>query len=87
MKKFSLYEFCQSGDAREFEMTVKQAVIAKCFDCCCYDPSEVRQCTSVKCPLHSLRDKWCPSKVYPKKELSEEQKKELSNRMKTLHKS
>lgn len=32
-----------------------RAVKAKCLDCCCYQPSEVRQCTSQRCDLWLYR--------------------------------
>jgi len=31
------------------------AIKAKCLDCCCWQPNEVRQCTSVTCPLWRYR--------------------------------
>jgi hypothetical protein len=32
-----------------------QAIRAKCLDCSCYQPSEVRLCEAVKCPLWPFR--------------------------------
>jgi hypothetical protein len=32
-----------------------QAIRAKCLDCSCYVPSEVRLCEAVKCPLWPFR--------------------------------
>jgi hypothetical protein len=33
----------------------RQAIKAKCLDCCCYDRAEVAGCTVVLCPLHPYR--------------------------------
>ena len=35
--------------------TPRKAIRAKCLDCCCGHPSEVRICTAVKCPLYPYR--------------------------------
>jgi hypothetical protein len=32
-----------------------KAIRAKCLDCSCYQPSEVRRCEAVKCPLWPFR--------------------------------
>lgn len=36
-------------------LTPIKAIRAKCLDCCCNHPSEVRICTAVKCPLYPYR--------------------------------
>ena len=36
-------------------LTPVKAIRAKCLDCCCGHPSEVRFCTAVKCPLYPYR--------------------------------
>ena len=36
-------------------LTPIKAIRAKCLDCCCGHPSEVRICTALKCPLHPYR--------------------------------
>jgi hypothetical protein len=33
----------------------RQAIKAKCLDCCGYDRAEVAGCTVIVCPLHSYR--------------------------------
>ena len=35
--------------------SVLAAVRAKCLDCCCYEPTEVRKCVATSCPLWPLR--------------------------------
>lgn len=32
-----------------------RAIRQKCLDCCCFQPSEVRNCTASKCPLYPYR--------------------------------
>ncbi len=36
-------------------MTPIKSIRAKCLDCCCNQPSEVRLCPSVNCPLWPFR--------------------------------
>ena len=36
-------------------LTPIKAIRAKCLDCCCSHPSEVRICTAMKCPLYPYR--------------------------------
>ena len=36
-------------------LTPVKAIRAKCLDCCCGHPSEVRICVAVNCPLHPYR--------------------------------
>lgn len=33
----------------------KDAIKAKCYDCCCYDFTEVRLCQAFSCPLWAFR--------------------------------
>ena len=35
--------------------SLRAAINAKCYDCCCYSRTEVGKCTSYECPLHKLR--------------------------------
>ena len=36
-------------------LTPRKAIRAKCLDCCCGHPSEVRDCTIKNCPLYPHR--------------------------------
>ena len=36
-------------------LTKGQAIRAKCLDCCCWQNTEVRECTVKKCPLWRYR--------------------------------
>ena len=35
--------------------SMRQAIAAKCYDCCCWDRTEVYQCTTFCCPLYRYR--------------------------------
>ena len=35
--------------------SLRAAINAKCFDCCCFQRGEVAKCTAVDCPLHHQR--------------------------------
>lgn len=37
------------------KLTPLKAIRAKCLDCTCYQPKEVRLCTITRCPLHEYR--------------------------------
>ncbi len=43
--------------AKSFAKTAspRQAIKAKCLDCCHADREEVRNCTVILCPLHAYR--------------------------------
>jgi hypothetical protein len=43
---------CEAGHAPQSPLS---AIRAKCRDCCCYQPGEVRRCEAVKCPLWPFR--------------------------------
>ena len=49
-----------SGKLRQFESAYtgksrKNAITAKCLDCCCYQQEEVRLCQATECPLWEYR--------------------------------
>lgn len=41
--------------AKENPRSLRLAINAKCFDCCCEQRAEVTHCTAVGCPLYLLR--------------------------------
>lgn len=45
-------------------LTPLRAIRAKCLDCCCGNPNEVRICTAEKCPLYSYRSGHRPKGKY-----------------------
>lgn len=55
---FKLYNYEQPTDFSKIELTPREAVLAKCYDCCCYDGREVLQCDIKTCPLHQFKEKW-----------------------------
>jgi hypothetical protein len=44
-----------AGEAGHKQMSPLEAIRLKCLDCCCYQPSEVRLCEAVTCPLWPFR--------------------------------
>lgn len=44
----------QVSDIQHKQNPVK-AIRAKCLDCCCNQPKEVRLCPTARCPLHPFR--------------------------------
>ena len=36
---------------KKYPKSLKSAIIAKCWDCCCYQKIEVSLCTAKDCPL------------------------------------
>ena len=61
-------------------MTQGQAIRAKCLDCCCGSAKEVKLCPMEDCPLYLFRLGHNPNR--PKRELSDEQKQALRERIK-----
>ena len=56
-----------------------EAIRARCLDCCCFQPSEVRKCVAVDCPSWPFRMGTNPFRA--KRTLSAEQKHELVERL------
>lgn len=56
-----------------------KAIKAKCYDCCAYQLNEVKLCPATRCPLWHFRFGNSP---YLKKELSEEKRKAIGQRLK-----
>jgi hypothetical protein len=56
-----------------------KAIRARCLDCCCGVPSEVRRCTAVECPSWPFRMGTNPFRE--KRLLSPNQKQALANRL------
>jgi len=63
-------------------MPVLKAIRLKCLECCCDQVVEVRLCPSEDCPLWPFRMGKNPYRK--KRELTEEQKTELAERMKRM---
>lgn len=61
-------------------MNPVKAIRAKCLDCCCGQPNEVRLCTIERCPLHPFRFGTNPYRA--KREYTEEQRAEMALRLK-----
>lgn len=61
-------------------MNPVKAIRAKCLDCCCGQPNEVRLCTIERCPLHPFRFGTNPYRA--KREYTEEQRAEMAMRLK-----
>lgn len=45
------------------KLTPMKAIRAKCLDCCCGQPSEVRKCPATDCPLFRYRFGKNPSRA------------------------
>ena len=59
-----------------------RAIKLKCLDCSTYNINEIKECPVKKCPLYPFRLGKNPFRK--KKELSEEERNKLSERMKNL---
>ena len=54
MKKFLLSEYDELKDLSDYQMCQKQAIMAKCKECCGFSMHEALLCDKVDCALHSL---------------------------------
>ena len=54
MKKFLISEYNEQKDLSDYEMTPRQAIMAKCKECCCWSMHEALLCQCTHCPLHGL---------------------------------
>lgn len=66
--------------------SMKDAIRMKCLDCCCYQFNEIKACTISNCPLYPFRNGKNPFINSPKRELTEEQKEVLRERLRALRK-
>lgn len=55
---FKLLDYQGITDFSKIELSAKEAILAKCWDCCCYDAIEVKECNIKTCPLHQFKEKW-----------------------------
>ena len=57
-KNFTLRDYTNRTDFTEIELTPKKAMMAKCYDCCCYDRKEVKLCNIKHCPLYKYKNRY-----------------------------
>lgn len=60
---------------------VLRAIKLKCLDCSTYNINEIKECPVKNCPLYPFR---LGKNPFRKRELSEEERNKLSERMKNL---
>jgi hypothetical protein len=59
---------------------ILSVIRAKCLDCCCYQPSEIRKCTATGCALWPYRMGTNPFRAA--REMSDEQRSATAERLK-----
>ena len=69
----------------EYKTNPVKAIREKCIDCCCGSTVEVKECTVVSCPIYPFRLGKNPFRQ--KREMSEEQKKAVSDRLREARKN
>lgn len=58
MGKFKLCDYNHLMDFSDIDMTAKEAICAKCHECCCFQATEVKQCKQTDCALYKFKEKW-----------------------------
>ena len=53
-KKFYLSDYNELEDMSEYVMTPRQAILAKCKECCGFSSMEAHRCNIKTCALHNL---------------------------------
>ena len=86
MKKLELIDYNdQIEDWSIYEpLTLKEAIIYKCHECCCYQPEEVKLSPCKSCPLFLFKEKYYRApqkKKRSKRQLTEEQRKAIGERL------
>ena len=69
----------------EYKTSPLKAIREKCLDCCFGSITEIKECGAVKCPLYPYRLGKNPFRQ--KREMTEEQKDALRERMKRARES
>ena len=67
MKKFKISEYTELKDLKDYEMTPRQAIIAKCKECCGFSMHEAFLCNCTTCALHSLFERYTKNSLTQKK--------------------
>lgn len=62
-KKFNLRDYNELIDLSDYEMTIKQAVMAKCKECCGFSSKEAILCNAKDCALHKLYQRYVRKSV------------------------
>ena len=62
-KKFKLSDYNELVDLSDYEMTIKQAVMAKCKECCGFSSKEAILCNAKDCALHKLYQRYVRKSV------------------------
>ena len=57
-KKFNLRDYNELVDLSDYEMTIKQAVMAKCKECCGFSSKEAILKKKKNCALHKLYQRY-----------------------------
>lgn len=70
---FKLKNYVDRIDFSDIDLTMKEAILAKCWDCCCYQKEEVKLCTIKYCPLMKFKYMWLNG--IGKKELAPDDKR------------
>ena len=60
---FKLKDYKNVRDFTGEILTPKTAILAKCYDCCCYERKEVKICGVTTCPLYNLKEKWLKKNI------------------------
>ena len=55
---FKLKDYKDRVDFTNEDLNFKTAILAKCWDCCCYDRKEVKLCDIKYCSLYKFKEKW-----------------------------
>ena len=63
---------------------VLRAIKLKCLDCSTYNTNEIKECPVKNCPLYPFR---LGKNPFRKREISEEERTKLSERMKSINRN
>lgn len=55
---FRIKDYKDRVDFSNIKLSFKEAILAKCYDCCCYDRKEVKACNIKHCSLYNFKQKW-----------------------------
>ena len=69
----------------EYKTNPVKAIREKCLDCCCGSVIEVKECACPDCPIYPFRFGKNPFRQ--KREMSEEQKKAVGDRLREARKN
>ena len=86
MKRFFIRDYNEQTDLYDYEMKPKQAILAKCKECCGFSMKEAILCQCTQCPLHGVFKKFTKHSLIRQKMQDNTNNQEINSDENEAHK-